>query len=121
MSISMFKDQQASGPGALTADQENLLVKAMHDERQNFKFTTDFYDQSKLDISDLGSVFTEDRIKQFEQERKELDQHYLTRAQAILSAEQLGPFEKFLSTQGEMQMAGMKVAIQMFGAKKGSN
>src|SRR3954470_24584307 len=103
MAINSFKDQQASGAGALTPDQENLLVKAMFEERQNFKFSTDFYDQSKLDINDLGSVFTEDRIKQFEEERTQLDQKYMARAQSILTADQVGPFEKFLTAQQQMQ------------------
>ncbi len=121
MAMNMFKDQQASGAGALTSDQENILVKAMSEERQNFKFTTDFYDKSKYDMNDLGSMFTDDKIKQFEEEQNQLNQRYLARAQSVLSADQLGPFEKFLTAQGEMQRAGMKVAIQMFGGKKASN
>src|SRR5438046_5876827 len=73
MAMNMFKDQQASGAGALTSDQENILVKAMSEERQNFKFTTDFYDKSKYDMNDLGSMFTEERIKQFEEEQNKLN------------------------------------------------
>jgi hypothetical protein len=118
--LGMFRDQQASGPGALTGDQENLLVKAMYEERQNFKFTTDFYDQSKLDYSNLDSIFTEERLTQFEQEKQQLDQHYVDRARSILRDDQMEPFQKFLTAQDQMQMAGMKVAAQMFG-KKGSN
>jgi hypothetical protein len=118
--LGMFKDQQASGPGALTGDQENLLVKALYDERQNFKFTTDFYDQSKFDLSNLDSIFTEEHINQFDQERQQLDQRYLERARSILRDDQIEPFQKFLSAQDQMQMAGMKMAVQMFG-KKGSN
>ena len=121
MAVNTFKDQQASGPGSLTPDQEDQLVKAMSEERQNFKFSTDFYDKSKIDYNDLASMFTEEKINQFEQEQNQLNQQYLARAQSILSAEQLSPFEKFLSNQGEMQRAGMKVAIQMFGAKKAGN
>ena len=117
MSLGMFKDQQASGPGALTGDQENLLVKAMYDERQNFKFTTDFYDQSKMDLSNLEGIFTDERIKQFEQEGKQLDQRYLDRARSILRDDQIEPFQKFLETQEITRIAGMKVAAQMFGKK----
>jgi len=92
----------------------------MYEERQNFKFTTDFYDQSKMDLSNLDSIFTEERIKQFEQERQQLDQQYVDRARSILREDQMDPFQKFLTAQGQMQMTGMKVAVQMFG-KKGSN
>jgi hypothetical protein len=117
MALGMFKDQQASGPGALTGDQENLLTKAMYEERQNFKFTTDFYDQSKMDLSNLDSMFTDERIKQFEQEGKQLDQLYLDRARSILRDDQIEPFQKFLETQETTRIAGMKVAAQMFGKK----
>ena len=121
MSISSFRDQQASGPGALTPDQENQLIAAMHDERQNFKFTTDFYDKSKFDINDPASMFTDEKINQFETEMAQLEQHYLARAQSILTAEQLGPFEKFLNSQNELQKTQFKVAGQLFSGKKGSN
>jgi hypothetical protein len=115
--IGMFKDQLASGANALTPEQENLLTKGMGEERRNFKFTTDYYDKSKYDLNDLGSMFTEEKINQFEQEQKQLNEKYLARAQTILTAEQLGTFEKFLTSQSEMQRAGMKMAIQMFGKK----
>jgi len=120
MAISSFKDQQATGPGALNADQESQLVQAMTEARQNFKFTTDFYDHSKYD-ADPSSVFTEAKLSQFQQEREQLDQLYLARANSILSPEQLGPFEKFLASQRELQNAGMKMGMKMFGAKAQGN
>src|SRR5437867_11667441 len=82
MSIGMFKDQQATGAGALSAEQEAALVKALTEERQNFKFSTDFYDQSKLG-TDLASLFTEEKLAQFQVEREELHKQYLARAKAF--------------------------------------
>jgi hypothetical protein len=120
MALSTFKDQQAAGATPLNADQESQLVQALTEERQNFKFTTDFYDQSKL-TDDLASNFTEEKLTQFQREREQLDQNYLSRASNILSPDQLGPFEKFLSDQGKMQNAAMKMAAQMFGSKAGGN
>jgi len=119
MSIGMFKDQQASGPGALTPDQEENLIQALTQERQNFKFTTDFYDQSKV-ASDLAGNLNEEKITQFQQERTQLQQKLVERARTILSSEQMTPFEKFLSTQGQMQNAGLKMAVKMFGPKAGN-
>lgn len=119
MTLSMYKDQQGSGPGALNPDQESQLLLAMGDERQNFKFTTDFSDQSKLS-GDLASNFTEEKIDQYQHEIEELHQHYLDRAKTILTPEQLDPFGKFLNGQREMQKVGFKMAMTLFGQKSGN-
>jgi hypothetical protein len=116
MSLSMFKDQQAAGAAPLSPDQENQLLTAINEETQNFKFTTDFSDQSKI-TADPASFFTDEKIAQFEQEREQLYEHYRERAANILSPVQLGPFAKFLDTQRDMQDAGMKMAAKLFGAK----
>lgn len=119
MSLNMYKDQQGSGPGALNPDQEAQLIQVMGDERQNFKFTTDYSDQSKFN-GDIASYFTEDKINKFYQESEELNQHYLDRAKTILTPEQVDPFTKFLNSQREMQKAGFKMAMTMFGQKSGN-
>jgi hypothetical protein len=114
----MFKEQQAAGTGALAPEQESQLLQAMTEERQNFKFATDYSDQSKL-AADPASFFTEEKVSRFQQEREQLQQRYLARAADILGAEQLSPFEKFLTGQREMQDTGMKMAMKMFGQKVG--
>jgi hypothetical protein len=119
MSLNMYKDQQGSGPGALNPDQEAQLLQAMGEERQNFKFTTDFSDQSKF-TGDFASNFTEEKINKYEQEMEDLDQHYLDRAKNILTPEQIDPFKKFLKSQIELQKAGFKMAATMFGQKSGN-
>src|SRR6266481_9729297 len=118
MSLNMYKDQQGSGTGALNPDQEAQLVQAMADERQNFKFTTDFSDQSKFS-GDLASYFTDEKIERYQKEMEDLHQHYLERAKGILAPEQLDPFTKFLNSQRELQKAGFKMAMTMFGQKSG--
>lgn len=119
MALNMYKDRQGSGPGALNPDQESQLLQAMGEERQNFKFTTDFSDQSKFN-GDIASYFTEEKINQYEKEMQDLHQHYLDRAKSILTPEQLDPFGKFLDGQIQMQKAGFKVAMSMFGQKSGN-
>jgi cell division protein FtsL len=116
MMLNSYKDVQGQGAGALTPDQEQQLLQAMGEERQKFKFTTDFSDQSKFN-GDFSSMFTEDKITQFQTEREQLDKYYLQRAQGILTQDQLGPFEKFLTSQRDMQSVGMKMAAKMFGGK----
>jgi hypothetical protein len=119
MALNMYKDQQGTGPGALNSDQESQLLQAMSEERQNFKFTTDFSDQSKF-TGDFASYFTEEKIDQFQKEMEDLHQHYLDRAKTILTPEQLDPFGKFLNGQREMQKVGFKMAASMFGQKSGN-
>ena len=119
MGVSMFKDQLASGPNPLQPDQESQLIQALGEERQNFKFTTDFSDQSRL-ASDLASTFTEEKVDQWKQENEQLDERYLLRAQSILSPDQFTAFKSYLVTQNQMQEAGLKLAGQMFAPKPAS-
>jgi len=115
MSINMFQDQLGAGPNALTQDQTDQLIQFMSQDRQNFKFTTDFSDQSKLS-GDLASNFTEDKINQFQSEVEQLYNQYASQAQSILNPSQYESFLKFLKSQRDMQAAGLKMAKAMFGA-----
>lgn len=117
MTLNSYKDAQGQGPGALTPDQEQQLLQAMSEERGKFKFTTDFSDQSKFN-GDFSTMFTDDKIAQFQTERQQLDSYYLQRAQGILNQDQLGSFDKFLTSQRDMQSMGMKMAAKMFGKGK---
>jgi hypothetical protein len=120
MALSGFKDQLAGSSTVLSPDQEQQLIEAMGQERQNFKFTTDYSDQSKL-TGDLASYFTEDKINTFIAEQTQLNQQYLTRAQGILSADQYAAFQKFLTGQLEMQKLGMQMATRLFSPKPANN
>jgi hypothetical protein len=102
-------------------DQEQQLIQATTQERQNFKITTDFSDKSKF-TGDFASTFTEDKMNGYFQELGQLNQQYLTRAQGILSPDQLTAFEEYLNNQQALQKAGMQMAAKMFApAKPGGN
>lgn len=101
----------------LSSTQEVQLREAISSERQDFKFTTDFNDQSDFS-GDMMSRFTEERINLFLQEQEQLNQRYLARAQPILNAEQYTAYQKSLNSQLEMTKMGMKMAASMFGTKK---
>ncbi len=116
MAVDQFKNQ-LSDTLKLNANQEQLLTTAMTEERQGFKFTTDFSNQSDFS-EDMMSRFTEERMDVFFQEREQLNARYLARAQAVLSGEQYNAYQKSLKTQEEMTRMGMKMAAQMFGPKK---
>lgn len=117
MAVSGLQDQLAGGSTALTDDQEQQLIQAMTQERQNFKFTTDLSDKSKF-TGDFSSMFTDDKIDTYFQESSQLNQQYLTAAQQILSPDQLTAFQQYLNNQQTMQKAGMQMAAKMFAPAK---
>lgn len=117
MAVSGFKDQLSAGAGTLSGDQEQRLIQAMTEERQNFKFTADLGDKSKFD-GDFASMFNEDKIGVYFQEMEKLNQQYVSRAQGILPPDQAAAFEKYLNNQQTLQKAGMQMAAKMFAPAK---
>jgi hypothetical protein len=115
--VSGFKDQLGAGPMALTDVQEQQLIQALTQERENFKFTTDFSDKSRF-TGDFASMFTEEKISTYLEELGQLNQQYQNRAQTILSPDQMTAFGKYLSSQTAMQKAGMQMAVKMFAPAK---
>ena len=112
--------EQLTGGLELTADQTEQLIQAMADERQNFKFTVDYSDKSKL-TAGVTSMYSDENINRYQQEQEKLDQLYVTRAQAILSPDQLAVFQKFLSNRLAMGAMSLKMGAKMFGPKSGGN
>lgn len=117
MAVSSFRDQLSGSDMALNSNQEQQLIQAMSEERQGFKFTTDFNNQNDFS-QDIFSKFTEENMNTFFQEQDNLNQKYLTRAQTILSADQYAAYQKSLKSQQDMMKMGMKMAVSMFGNKK---
>lgn len=116
MAIDQFKGQLGDAM-KLNANQEKLLTEVMTEERQGFKFTTDFSNQQDFS-EDMMSRFTPERMDLYFQEQEQLNARYLARAQAVLTADQYVAYQKALKTQQEMAKMGMKMAAQMFGPKK---
>ena len=120
MVITQFSDQLAGGPKAVPPEQEQQLFDAMVEERQNFKFTTDFSDPSKLQ-GDVASYYTEANRQRYLQELDQLSQRYLGRAQAILSPDHLAVFQTSLASQQAMQAASVTVGAKLFPPKSAAN
>ena len=114
MAVGQFNDQFAGGANALTPSQQQQLIQAMSEDRNNFKWTADFNRQNPPD-GDIATMFTEDRIAQFAKEREQFDTQFLPKAQQILSAEQFTAFQQFQTAQRELQINGMRMAAKMFG------
>ena len=111
MAISGFKDQ-LTGAAARTPEQEQQLVDAMTQTRQNFKFTTAFSDQSK-GPGNFTTMFTEQNVNQIIQDMDQLNQHFIGNAQNILTPDQLESFRKYLNQQQAMQKLGMQMGAKM--------
>jgi len=96
----------------MTDDQEDKLIRAMHEERTNFQFSaTGFGDKQLPD----PSQFTPDRIAKLMDETAKLQDQYVTRAATILTPGQLEQFKANQKQQRAMQEMGMKMATKMFG------
>lgn len=114
MAISQFHDQLASSPNAMTPEQEQQLIQTLNEERTGFKWTTDYNNKNPAD-GDFSKMFTEDKMNIYAEEKARLDEQVLTRVKPLLTPEQFAAFELHLKQQREMQIAGMKMAAQMFG------
>lgn len=114
LSASQFNDQFAGTDKALSAAQQEQLVQAMSDARNNFKWTSGLNQKDPGMNGDMSALLTEDNINKFVQEREQFDQQFLARAQQILTPDQLAAFQEFQTTQRNLQVTGLKMASQMF-------
>lgn len=114
MSVGQFSDTLTGTPTALSSDEQQQLIQAMSDARNNYKWTADLNMQNLGASGDMASMLTPDNINKFAQEREQFDQQFLATAQSILSPQQFTAYQDFLKTQRDLQIAGLKMAAQMF-------
>lgn len=115
--VNQFGDQLAGTATALSVKQQEQLTQAMGEARNNFKWTTDLSNKPDVAKGDYATMFSEDNINQFAQDKERFDQQFLAQAQQILTPEQLTAFQGYQKTQRELQIAGMKMAAQMLAPK----
>ena len=114
MALSGFKDQLGGNAG-LSAEQEERLIAAMTQERQNFRFTANPMDPTQAGANP-AAMFNEEQVARFIEETDQLNQRFLGQAQSILNAEQLEAFQRHLQQQQTMQRLGMQMGARLFGA-----
>jgi hypothetical protein len=112
--VNLFK-QSLSANDALTDQQQNDLITAMHDNRKTLPASS-LLNNNANDPSKLTDENLTDAQKQMEL----LNQQDAERAGAILTPAQLEQFTKFQKQMSAMQEAGLKMAVQMFGQKDSS-
>jgi len=107
-------DQDLSGSGAALSDATyRELLGVMHDERENFDFTSDLNDQQNPDMS--PERFSKDNVQNYASDVRKLNDNICQKAQPILTPEQYEAFVASLKTFTDMQLAQMEMAAQMFG------
>jgi hypothetical protein len=111
MQVTLYKGSLAAGD-QLTDEQEDSLIRAMHDARSAFKSDVPgFGDKQTAD----PSQFTPEGIENLLAESAKLQEQYVAKAAAILTPAQLELFKANQKQQQAMQEMGMKMAAKMFG------
>ena len=111
MQVTMFKGSLAAGD-QLTDEQEDSLIRSMHEARNSFTFSVpELADQKAAD----PSLFTPERITKMLEESAKLQEQYVAEAAKVLNPAQLELFKANQKQQQAMQEMGLKMAAKMFG------
>lgn len=115
MQVTMFKGSLAA-VDQLSDEQEDGLIRAMHDTRSNFKYTVPGMDgkQPSADTSQL----TQEGIAKMLEDSARLQEQYVAEAAKILTPSQLEQFKSSQKQQQALQEMGLKMAAKMFGQGK---
>ena len=117
MMVSQLSDQLSGTANALTTGEQQQLMQAMGDVRDNFKWSSVLHNNREPSNGDYASVYTQDNIDQYVQEQEQYDQEVSARAQQILSADQFARFQDHQKLQRQLEMASIKMIAQIFGSK----
>ena len=112
--VQMFKASLPSD-AVLTDQQEYNLIAAMYEERTTLPATSLL---SKGGQNADPSQFTEEAMAETLKQMEQLQKRYADRAAAILTPAQLTQFTQWQQQMSTMQIAGWKMATQMFGQGK---
>ena len=100
-------------PPVTAVEQEDQLIRAMHDARIGFKgAVADFGGQQE---GTAPSQFTPEVIAKLLEKNAKLQEQYVAKAAAILTPAQLEMFTANQKQQQAMQEMGMNMAAKMFG------
>jgi hypothetical protein len=116
MMLSQMDKDLADRGDALSDETYHNLLGMMHDERENFQFTSDFGDQQNSDMS--PQRFSKGNVQNFATDLERLNGNIGEKAKNILTAEQHKVFVSNLKTATDMQLSQLEMAAQMFGGEK---
>jgi len=109
-------DKDLGTGNALSDEAYRNLLGMMHDEKQDFNFTSDLHDQKNTDMS--PERFSKENLQNFGNDMDQLNASILSRAQTMLTRKQYEAFKGAVNQTAEMQKAQLEMAAQMFGGGK---
>jgi len=111
MQVSLFKGSLSTAD-QLSDEQEDSLIRAMHEARSGFTFSVpDVNNQHAAD----PSQFTPEGIEKILADSARLQEQYVAKAAEVLTPAQLEQFKANQKQQQAMQEMGMRMATKMFG------
>ena len=111
MEVGSLTESLAGANLPLDPAQADALVNLMYQERANFKFTQDFYDQTKISPQSI----TGPAADTFLQEQAQLQSQIADRAAAILSPDQMTIFRQNQATMRQLMQTNLNMARQLAG------
>ncbi len=117
--INQFNDQLTGSANALSPDQQQQLIQAMTDARNNYNWSA-VLNQPKMQnagqVDPMAALqnFTEENIEQAGQENAQFDQQFLATVQQFLTPAQMTAFQQFQANWRQMQTSALKMAAQFF-------
>lgn len=119
MMLSQMNQDLAASDSNLSDETYRELLGMMHDERENFNFTSDLGDQENMDMS--AQRFSKENVQNFTDDIQQLNDIISSKAQGILTAEQYTTFLNTLKANTDMQLAQLEMGAQMFrGGNEGA-
>lgn len=107
-------DQKLSAADATLSDEAyRELLGMMHEEKENFPFTSNLHDDKNMDLS--AERFSTENLQNFAGDIEKLNGIISQRAQDMLTPEQFTAFSESVQATTEMQQAQLEMAAQIFG------
>jgi len=112
MEVGSLTESLAAANLPLDPAQADALVSLMYQERANFKFTQDFYDQTKITPQSI----TGPAADTFLQEQAQLQSQIADRAASLLTPDQMTIFRQNQATMRQLMQTNLSMARQLAGA-----
>ena len=109
MQVDLFK-QNLGADEQLTWEQEDELIRALHEERTSFAFSTDMMNP------DSPSLPTPDQMQVHMADMRRLNERLVVRASQLLTPSQTARFRENMENMVAMQEMAMGMAQKMFGS-----
>jgi hypothetical protein len=114
--VSEFATKLAGPP--LNQTGQDQLLALMYQERENFPFTTDYNDTTKIDYEHFHEFYAADRLDTYYQEMEQLNERIVERAQQLLTPEQTAQLRDMLKEHVRKSKYVAKTTNALFGQRR---